>query len=168
MHLSLVTHRNKSSTIHPHCYVTLVLRSPYQFPRYLLMFHSTHYVINNCSMLKCFCWHATVKFPRVNYLRNRLCALEVLKCINGIAPKAFENYFKRHNHKVNTRKNNKSAIVPKVRTETGRKTFSFQIFNNLPHSLQTEKSFLRFKATSKDTNLDFQWKFFNLNLLKIV
>ena len=75
-----------------------------------------------------------------------------------MAPKAFENYFTRHNHKANTRRNDKSVVIPKVRTETDRKTFSFQgakIFNNLPNSLQTEKSFLRFKATSKDTNLDF-------------
>ena len=99
-----------------------------------------------------------VKFPRVSHLRNRQCALEVFKCLNGVAPKAFENYFTRHNHKVNTRKNNRSVIIPKVRTETGRKTFSFQrakIFNSLPNSLQTKKSFLRFKATSKDANLDF-------------
>ena len=85
-----------------------------------------------------------VNFPRVNHLRSRQCALEVFKCLN--------------NHKVNTRKNNKSVIIPKVRTEIGRKTFSFQgakIFNSLPNSLQTEKSFLPFKATSKDANLDF-------------
>ena len=82
-----------------------------------------------------------VEFPRVNHLRNRLCALEIFKCLNSIAPKAFENYFTRHNHKVNTRKNNKGVINPEVRTETGRKT-SFQgvnIFNNLPNSLQAEK-----------------------------
>ena len=99
-----------------------------------------------------------VKFRRVNHLRNRLCALEVFKCLNGIAPKVFGNYFIRHNHKVNTHKNNKSVVIPKVRTETGWKTFLFQgakIFNNLPNSLQTEKSLLRFKATSRDTNLDF-------------
>ena len=91
-------------------------------------------------------------------IRNRLCALEVFKCLNGIAPKAFGDYFTRQNHKVNTRKNNKSLVVPKVRTETGRKTFSLQgakIFNILPNSLQIEKSLLRFKASSKDTNLDF-------------
>ena len=106
-----------------------------------------------------------VKFPRVNHLRNRQCALEVFKCLNGIAPKAFEHYFTRHNHKVNTRKNNKSVIIPKVRTETGRKTFSFQgakIFNSLPNSLQTEKSFLRFKGNSRNANLDFKWNFFSL------
>ena len=99
-----------------------------------------------------------VKFPRVSHLRNRQCALEVFKCLNGIAPKVFENYFTRHNHKVNTSKNNKSVIILKVRTETGRKTFSFQgakIFNSLPNSLQTEKSFLRFNATSRNANLDF-------------
>ena len=99
-----------------------------------------------------------VKLPRINHLRNRLCALEVFKCLNGIVPKAFENYFTRNSHKMNTRNNNKSVVVPKVRTEAGRKTFSFQgakVFNNLPNNLQTETSLLRFKASSKDTNLDF-------------
>ena len=99
-----------------------------------------------------------VKLPRINHLRNRLCALEVFKCLNGIVPKAFENYFTRNSHKMNTRNNNKSVVIPKVRTETGRKTFSFQgakVFNNLPNNLQTETSLLRFKASSKDTNLDF-------------
>ena len=77
---------------------------------------------------------------------------------NGIEPKAFENYFTRNSHKMNTRNNNNSVLIPKVRTETGRKTFSFQgakVFNNLPNNLQTETSLLRFKASSKDTNLDF-------------
>ena len=59
---------------------------------------------------------------------------------------------------MNTLNNNKSVVIPKVRTETGRKTFSFQgakIFNKLTNNLQTETSLLRFKASSKDTNLDF-------------
>ena len=59
---------------------------------------------------------------------------------------------------MNTRNNNKSVVIPKVRTEAGRKTFSFQgakVFNNLPNNLQTETSLLRFKASSKDTNLNF-------------
>ena len=95
-----------------------------------------------------------VKLPRINHLRNRLCALEVFKCLNGIVPKAFENYFTRNSHKMNNCNNNESVVIPKVRAETGRKAFSFQVvkvFNNL----QTETSFLRLKASSKDTNLDF-------------
>ena len=67
-----------------------------------------------------------VKLPLINHLRKRLCALEVFKCLNGIVPKAFENYFTRNSHKMNTRNNNKSVVIPKVRTEAGRKTFSFQ------------------------------------------
>ena len=58
-----------------------------------------------------------VKLPRINHLRNRLFALEVFKCLNGIVPKAFENYFTRNSHKMNTRNNNKSVVIPKVRTE---------------------------------------------------
>ena len=99
-----------------------------------------------------------IKLPRVNHIRNRLRALEDFKCLNGIASKAFRNYFTRHNHKENTCINNKSVVIPKVRAETGRKTFSFQgakTFNSLPNSLQTEKSLLRFRTATKDTNLDF-------------
>ena len=43
-----------------------------------------------------------------------------------IVPKVFENYFTGNSHKMKTRNNNKSVVIPKVRTETGRKTFSFQ------------------------------------------
>ena len=61
-------------------------------------------------------------------------------------------------HNVNTRGNNKNLVVPKVRTETGRKTFSFQgakVFNNLPDYLKIETSILRFKAHIKNINLNF-------------
>ncbi len=93
-----------------------------------------------------------VKLPQVNHTRyNRLCAQKVFKCLNGRAPKAFENFFTRKSHNVNTRGNNKILVFPKVRTETGRKTFSFQgakVFNNLQDYLKSETSYLRFKAQS--------------------
>ena len=45
IHLPLVAHRTKSGTSYPHCYVAFpVSRPPYQFFRYQLMFHSTHYL----------------------------------------------------------------------------------------------------------------------------
>ena len=99
-----------------------------------------------------------VKLPRINHIRNRLYAQEVFKCLNGIAPKAFEHYFTRNSYNINSRKNNKSIVVPKIRTETGLKTFAFQgakIFNNLPDELQTDISLLKFKASSKITNFNF-------------
>ena len=98
-----------------------------------------------------------VKLPRINHIRNRLCAVEIFKCLDGIAPKAFENYFTKNNNKMNASKNNKSVVILRVRTKTGCRT-SFQganIFNNLPNNLQTETLLLRFKATIKDTDLDF-------------
>ena len=34
----------------------------------------------------------------MNEIRNRSCVLEVFKCLNGLAPKAFQDYFKRVSH----------------------------------------------------------------------
>ena len=43
--------------------------------------------------------------------------------------KAFGNYFIRHNHKVNTRKNNKSVVIPKGQKWGGKLSYSrVQIF----------------------------------------
>ena len=88
-----------------------------------------------------------VQFPRINHIRNRLCALEVFKCLNSITPIVFKNYSKRNilarstkGHNMHTRNNNNSVVIPRVRTETGRKTFSFQgakIFNNLANSFHS-------------------------------
>ena len=104
----------------------------------------------------------SVQLPSVNAIRNRSCALEralaVFKCLNGLAPKAFEDYFKKVSHGKCTRANNTNIVLPKIRTETGRKTFAYQgaiIFNKLPNELKTEKSLLRFRSSCKDFNFDF-------------
>ena len=100
---------------------------------------------------------STMEIEKVNHFRNRLCALEAFKCLNGIAQKAFEHYFTRNNHKINTCKNTKSSVIPNITTKTGRKAYLFKgakIFNNLPDDLQSEASFFRFKASSKGTNLE--------------
>ena len=89
-----------------------------------------------------------VKLPWVNHIQNRLYAFKVFKLLNGIVLKAFGNYFTRHTN----------VVMSKIRTETGCKTFLFQgakIFNNLSDGLQTEKSLLILKASSKGINLDF-------------
>ena len=72
----------------------------------------------------------------MNEIRDRSCALEVFKCLNGIAafPKAFQDYFKRVAHVKCTRANNTNIVLPKIRTETGKKTFAYQgaiLFNKL-------------------------------------
>ena len=100
----------------------------------------------------------SVRLPSVNTVRNRSCALAVFKCLNGLAPKAFEDYFKKVSHGKCTRANNMNIVLPKIKTETGRKTFAYQgaiIFNKLSNELKTEKSLLRFRSSCKDFNFDF-------------
>ena len=47
-----------------------------------------------------------------------------------------------------TRGNNKNLLLPKVRTEAGRKLFQFQgskLYNKLPDALKKEQSIMNFK-----------------------
>ena len=86
----------------------------------------------------------------VSCKRNRLCVLEVFKCLNGIAPINFNEYFSKNSHEKNTRGNNSLLKIPKVRTEVGRKTFAFQgarRFNQLDASARNETSILKFRQT---------------------
>lgn len=101
---------------------------------------------------------SSVKLPSVNEIRKRNCAREVFKCLNGIAPMAFQNYFTRVSHSKCTRGNNKNIAIPKIRTEAGKKTFAYQgaiIFNKLSDDLKTEQSLLRFKHNCNNFNFDF-------------
>ena len=54
--------------------------------------------------------------------------------------------------------NTKNIVLPKVKTETGKKVFAFQranIFNKLTDDMKTETSILRFKTFCKNVNFDF-------------
>ena len=100
----------------------------------------------------------SVKLEKVSSLRNKMCALEVFKTLNGVSPHAFQNYFARVNHSQCTRANTKNIILPKVKSETGKKAFSFQgakVFNKLTDEMKTETSILRFKTFCKNFNFDF-------------
>ena len=59
---------------------------------------------------------SSVRLPSVNEIRNRSCVLEVFKCLNGLAPKAFQDYFKRVSHTKCTRANNMNIALPKIKT----------------------------------------------------
>ena len=53
------------------------------------------------------------------------------------------NRFQYISHNINTRGNKSLLMLPKVKTEAGRKTFQFydaQIFNNLKKELREENS----------------------------
>ena len=95
-----------------------------------------------------------IKLPSVNHIRNKRCTIEVFKCLSGIAPTAFEAYFKRNCHEGM----NRSVVVPKVRSENGKKTFMFQgakAFNMIPNKMQDSQSLLYFKSKCKDVDFDF-------------
>ena len=100
----------------------------------------------------------SVKFWKVSSIRNKMCALEIFKILNGVSPYAFQNYFTRINHIQCTRANTKSLILPKVKSETEKKAFALQggnTFNKLTDEMKTETSFLWFKTFFKNFNFDF-------------
>lgn len=81
------------------------------------------------------------------------CAVDVFKCLNGLNPENFREYFTRLHHCKITRGNNSLIILPKVRTESGRRSFKYQgayIYNNLSKSVRDETSLVRFKHCCKD------------------
>ncbi len=85
---------------------------------------------------------------------NRLSILDVWKCLNGTAPQTFNDYFKRIEHNINTRNNGKNVVLPKVKTESGRKSFMFQgakLFNSIPTILKEELSIIKFRSEVQDT-----------------
>ena len=96
--------------------------------------------------------HGRIKFPAIKAIKDKRCVIEVFKCVHGLAPNLFENYFCKQNHTKGTRGNNANLVVPPIRTEAARKTFFYQgtqIYNKLPITLKTETSILRFKTSFK-------------------
>ena len=84
---------------------------------------------------------------------NFRCVVDVFKCLNGLAPENFNNYFTRTNHCKATRGNNSLIVLPKVHTESGRKSFMYQgalLFNQLKNSVRDETSLVRFKHCYQD------------------
>ena len=99
-----------------------------------------------------------ISLPSINHVRNKRCAIEVFKCLNGLAPRMLEEHFKRLDHQKDTRGNKSNLVVPRIRTETARKAFSYQgvkIYNRLPPELKNESSFVRFKKGCNDFDFNF-------------
>ena len=83
----------------------------------------------------------SVKLNKVSSIRNKMCDLDAFKTLNGVSPHAFQNYFARVNHSQCTRANTKNIILPKFKSETGKKAFSFQeakFFDKLTDEMKTE------------------------------
>ena len=87
-----------------------------------------------------------------------MCAIEVLKCLNGISPSDYKENFKRLGYCKVTRGNDHSLLLPKVKSEAGRNMFGFlgaKIFNILANNMKTESSILKYEIACKDFNFDF-------------
>ena len=90
-------------------------------------------------------------------LRDRKIAIQVFKSINNLSLECMNNKFNLISHNIRTRGNNSLLMLPRVRTEAGRKTFAFygaHIFNRLPKELRNEGSLFIFKRKIKLISLD--------------
>ena len=80
--------------------------------------------------------------------RNRRVAIDVFKSVHRLPPEDLNGYFKRYEHEINTRGSGSCVVLPKVRTESGKKSFAYQearIFNRLENIAGDEISIVLFK-----------------------
>ena len=71
------------------------------------------------------------------------------KCLKGSPPMFFKNYFKVFRTIHNTKGSGDNLLLPKVRTETARKSFYFngsKLFNNFASEMKDCKSVTIFKT----------------------
>ena len=99
-----------------------------------------------------------IQLSPVNHDCNKRCTIEVFKCLSGLAPTAFEGYFRRNSYSgMNTRGINKHLVVPRIKTESGKKIFMFQgakVLNKIITKIQDNQSLLCLKSECKDVDLD--------------
>ena len=84
--------------------------------------------------------------------RNTRVAIDVFKSLHNLLPEDLNGYFKRCEHEINTRGNGSCVVLPKMRTETGKKSFAYQgarVFNRLEKTIRDEISLLLFKEKLK-------------------
>jgi hypothetical protein len=84
--------------------------------------------------------------------RNRRVVIDVFKSLHSLCPNFPHVNFDRFNHGINTRNNNSRLVIPKVKTEAGRKSFSVQgalLFNSLSEEIRNEISYINFKRKVK-------------------
>ena len=89
-----------------------------------------------------------LKTDTLDQIRKKRVSIDVFKSLNDSCPPLLRNMFERFDHGKETRGNGSRLVLPKVKTEAGRKTFAFQgalIFNGLPTDLMNEPYFINFK-----------------------
>ena len=71
------------------------------------------------------------------------------ECLKGSPPMFFKDYFKVFKTIHNTRGSGKNLMLPKVRTETARRSFYFKAskrFNDIPNEMKDLNSVMIFKT----------------------
>ena len=88
----------------------------------------------------------------IEKIRNARVAIDVFKSLHNLLPEDLNGCFKRCEHEINTRGNGSCVVLPKMRTETGKKSFPYQgvfIFNRLEKAPRDEISIVLFKEKLK-------------------
>lgn len=88
-------------------------------------------------------------------LRNLKIVVEVFKSLQSIEPVYLS--FDRISHQRNTRGNKSLLRLPRMRTESGKKSMAFRgakLFNQLPKELREENSLANFKRKIKCFKFD--------------
>ena len=101
--------------------------------------------------------HSNPLFIKYNQLKVfDLCNLNIgtfmYNYCNNLLPSAFNDMFNSNNHNYNTR-NASDFKYPKIRTELGRKSISYQgvkIWNEIPKYIKTSKNIKSFKHSYKN------------------
>ena len=83
-----------------------------------------------------------LRVPSVSSLiKKRACTI-VFDCLNNNICEVFENYFEKRDNKYATRNNQNTVKLPKVKLETGSRSFYFlaaKTFHTLPSKIRTLK-----------------------------
>ena len=80
--------------------------------------------------------------------RNYHQCISVYRCLHYPEPQILCDKVVLCNHTYNRRRNNMNIILPKMRTEIGKKTFSYsasKLFNILPAEIKNSETLLKFK-----------------------
>ena len=68
------------------------------------------------------------------------------KCLNGIVPLFFKNYFNKRSGHYQTRSHGQDLVLQRVRTEMAKRSFYYtgaKYFNELPTSIRNSKSYFK-------------------------
>ena len=87
-----------------------------------------------------------------NFIKKQTCQF-VFDCLQDTVCTPFKGYFHKTEHNINTRNNESSLRLPKVKLEFGRKSFAFQgalIYNSLPLEIRNIHSRLLFRSNLKE------------------